>query len=118
MYIEDAVHALVDHIVYHLFDAIHPCGVHLAVAIHLLIPGHGHTDGTESCLFHHLQELRLCNGLSPAGLMLSRGRPGLRSVFCIKGVAKIPAHAHVLHGIFGRLEISGLCIRTHHQATQ
>ena len=53
VYVEDAVHSLADDIVNHLMYAVHPCCIHVAVLVHVVIPCHGNADGSETGFFHH-----------------------------------------------------------------
>ena len=130
MDIDDAVEPLVDDIIDHLMHALHPLGIHLAVFIHVIIPGDGHADSSESAIFHHLQQFRLGGFLAPAALGLQSltapevvaseiGDEYIIQILFIslKGVTQIPTKAHVLDGILCRFEICSICAHADEQTT-
>ena len=67
VHVEHAVQAFVEHIAYHLFDALHPGFVHIALSIDVLGPGHRNADYAEALLLEHMDELTCGNRLSPGG---------------------------------------------------
>ena len=92
--IQDAVHALADHIVNHLMHALHPCFLDLGTdgivrtvprrqclcaanifhtvegSLHVWIPGHRQTDGIESGILHHLDQFGCGDDLPPSRLII------------------------------------------------
>ena len=95
VYVEDAVHALVEDIPHDFLDPGHPGridivtlpGGHVPVAMpfaggilsrghgdnaHVRIPGHGHAYGIEAGLLEHMYERARGDGLSPRGLIVCR----------------------------------------------
>ena len=86
MYVQDAVHAIVDNIIDNFLHAFHPSLVNLTVTIHLLIPCNRYTDSTEPSLFHHLDQFWLGYRLPPTGLMLLCCSPCLAGVVSIERI--------------------------------
>ena len=123
MHIDDTIQALVDHIVDDLMHTCHPGSIHLAVLIHMIIPGNRHANSTKAGILHHLQQLGLCNRLSPAGFRVESLLPPIggirhvchRLVVGFKGITHIPSQAHIFHSLTGRFEISGLCLESPHK---
>ena len=115
MHVNDTIHTIVYHVVHHFFHTIHPRIVHLAVLVHLLIPGHWYSNGAKTSILHHLHELWLRNRLSPASLMLCCGGPCLAGISSIEGISQVPAYAHVRNGIFGCFKIGCLYLNCQHQ---
>ena len=68
MDIHDAVHTLIDDIVHDFMHTLHPCLIHLAIGIHVVVPSDGDTDSAETGVLHHLHKFRLGLGLSPVSL--------------------------------------------------
>ena len=84
VYVEDAILTSVDDVIDHLFDTCHPSFVHLAVAVHVVAPGHRYTDRIEACVLEHREQFCLGLGLSPAGLRVEGVLSGI--IDGIKGV--------------------------------
>ena len=66
MNIDDAVQALADDIIDNIVDTIHPGFIHITIYVHVVIPRYRDTDGSETCVLHHRQELSLGGELTPA----------------------------------------------------
>ena len=115
VYVKYAVHSVVDNVVNHLFYAIHPRLVNIAIAVHLLIPCHWYTDRVETSLFHHLHQFRFGYRLSPASLVLLCSGPSLACIVSIERVTQIPTYAHVLYSVFCVFKALCLCWKTHQQ---
>ena len=116
--VEDAVHPFVYHIVHNFLHAGHPHGVHSCTRprggipfvlvverdrAHMGVPGYGHADYPKTGFLEHMDEFTGGLRLPPGGFVIlwCAGGPGLYphivgvSAVCVKGIAKIPAGAHV-----------------------
>ena len=115
VHIDDAVHILVEDIVDHFFDAVHPCVINISSSIHVRIPRDGHADGIEASHFHHLHQLHFRDGLTSHRFCL--GHIGNPNPMGIEGVAQVPPHFHILNSLRGSFKLCALCVekRCHRQ---
>ena len=107
MHIDDAIHALVQHIVHHFFHASHPGLVDIVVTVKMLIPGYRNTYGIETCVLENLEEFRRSHRLPPASLVNGSLFPCQSRVTCIQRVSQVPANLHIGHSLRSRFEIGG-----------
>ena len=122
MYVEDAVHSLVDDVVDDLMHSCHPLGLYFCadvvvcgvpgsavqgeVCLHVGVPGNGNAYGVESCFFEHLKELWFGDGLPPCCFVVCGSATGpfldphvvdVAGV-AVECVAEIPPYSHIGDG--------------------
>ena len=100
--IEDAVHAIIDDIIYDFLYSVHPSLIYRSVSLHVLEPGYRDADGIKAVLLQEIYHRFGCRLLSPSFLEIcnrvaAHVQPhGNR----ICAVAEIGTDAHVLHSIY------------------
>ena len=73
--VQHTVHTIVENILHNRFNTVHPVFPYITVSIHLLEPGHRHTDSGKALLLEFLHQELLCDRLSPTGLVFVCRRP-------------------------------------------
>ena len=130
VHVQDAIHSRVDHIIHRLLHPPHPAPADEAlhgsfflvpfrpvvhegpVPYHVGIPCHGHSDGLDSGVAHHVDEGLRGGHLSPCLLVIGRRavRPALYphvlyvARIAVQRVAQVPSQSCMGHDLFGRLE--------------
>ena len=65
MHVDNTIESCIDDVVDHLVYTLYPRCIHISVTIYMGIPCDRNSDGSETSLFHHRYQFRLCDRLSP-----------------------------------------------------
>ena len=99
--IQDAVHSVINDVIYDFLYSVHPGFIHGSVSLHVLEPGNGDADGIKTVLLQEIYHRFGGRNLSPCFLEISN-RIAVHvhpHGYHICAVAEIGTDAHVLHSI-------------------
>ena len=100
--IQDAVHPVINHVIYDFLYAVHPSLIYSSVSLHVLEPGNRNANRIETILLQKVNHRFGGWNLSPSFLEISN-RVAVHvhpHGYHICAVAEVGTDAHVLHGIY------------------